>query len=251
MREVNPALRDAQTTAARCLRAANITSVPSPADFSNLAFGLNPTLWPIHFETHVTSESIRDEFSERISGGPLRRHFERQVIEALTQRLHGVVRSEPADEEKDAVHMLGGLLAQLAAHWVSGQEENASAFLSRWAPLIDDAKKVVTDIITPSMLSRLLGEDESKDFTARSLLDPTRLPSYIASNVETILRRPKFASRDPKGKDSGNGNNPDRLPQKLLKKRIKFDDNAHKIANVNGYEIVCDKVSGNRLGRRA
>lgn len=234
------------STLGRCMKAANITVAPSPLDFGNLAVSLNPVMWPAVFENYVSAGDLVEEYSERNTGGKFKRAFERNVLEALTQRVNGDVICDPTPEEKDGVRVVANIAAQAAAHWVSGHEEDATAFINRWTPLLDEARRIVTERIFPKMLQRLVGADESRDFVARTMLDSSRIPSFLSASVQSVLHRPRFASRGPAAATSVQG-----ATGSKKYKQVKFDENKHVLVEVNGVTIVEDKVTKRRLGRPA
>jgi hypothetical protein len=235
----------ADSTLARCMKAAGTTTVPVPMDFSNLAVSLNPLFWPCVCENFVTAADLVDEFSERATGGKFKRAFERNVLEALTQRINGDAVTDPTSEEKDGVRAVANIAAQVAAHWVAGHEEDATAFINRWTPLLDEARRIVTERIFPNMLRRLVGADESRDFVARTLLDSSRIPSFLVSSVQSVLHRPRFGSKGPAAVTSSTGATAKKY------KQVKFDENKHVLVEVNGVTVVEDKATKRRLGRPA
>jgi hypothetical protein len=246
-----------KSTAALCMKAAGLSTLPVPLDFTNLAVSLNPFLWPIVLE-RATPDDLKEDFSERTSGGKLRRCFERDTVEALTQRQHGAVKSAPSGQEIDGVRSIGAILAQVACHWMTGQEASASAFLLRWSPLLDEARKIVTDTVIPSMLERFVGVTEAQDFGARSMLDSNRLPIYVVPAVEQILRRPRVVSNAkpngavsvPDGAEGAFGPNVSKRLQRTLQKSITFDTTKHTADKVGEVEVIRDKDTKRILGRK-
>jgi hypothetical protein len=240
------------STASQCLAASGLSALPVPLDFSNPAVSLNSHLWPIVLE-RATPEDLRDDFSERACGGRLRRSFERQVLESITQRAHGVVKSEPGDDEREAVHALGAILAQVGAHWMAGLEPTATSFLSRWSPLLDEAKRIVVDTITPAMLERLVGHAEARDFGARSMLDSTRLPVFIVPAVEQVLRRPRWTTDKFSEKNMDKSAAAPALSKRLqrtMQRTVQYEPTKHLLDTIEGVSVVRDKETRRILGKK-
>jgi hypothetical protein len=240
MRRENPSLD--VSPAGICMRAAGLTVLPSPLDFTNLAVSLQPMLWPIVIDLHVHADDLREDFSAKTSGGKLQRAFIRQVELALTKE-----DNEPSKEEKDAIRSLSEILCQVASHWLAGHEDSATSFLARWAPLLESAKRLVREKITTAMVTRLLGVEDASEVKARTYLDPSALPPFIGNVVEATLKRPRFVTREGK---LANVDRSDSTQRQRNKKFVEYDEGKHELITINGQEIVTCKNTKARLGRR-
>lgn len=246
MTKALPALSSDTSVAGQCMKAAGVAQLPLPTDFSNPGISLNPWLWPVVIDLHVRPEDLKDPFSTSSRrGGKLRKEFEAAVLESITHKVHGEIRSEPSTTEKNAVRTLSAHLCQIAAHWLSGQEPSATAFLDRWSSLLEESKSIVTGSIMPSMIARLVGEAEANEFAAKSLLDTHTLPPFVSGVLEGVMRRPRFGHRERLQIDD------EESPRRArAAKKIKYDPTVHSLIDDRGHQIVVEKATGRRLGRK-